>query len=222
MDREKAAEITDPKRVRNFARFFKRYMNISSVITAALPVPVTALGAIPTFKAQTTFLSVYTALFCFLALGFIFYSRHQLARLMFPEHFRDQLAYIQALSSTTGRMFRSWRFFVAFLPLLLIIISMVSLFWYHDFLDESINMVRARSTDEASSAESILATTQLGRIYGARRLIFSYLVIFLAAESAFMVMAIKEYLQDLVGLSEMDLILGPPKLAAETSSADAA
>ena len=37
-----------------------------------------------------------------------------------------------------------------------------------------------------------------------------YLGIFVFAESAFIVMAIKEYLQDLVRLSEIDLIRGKP------------
>jgi len=60
------AESVDPKRVRAFASFFKRYMSVSTLVVAALPIPVTALGAIPTFKAHTKLLSVYTPLFCFL------------------------------------------------------------------------------------------------------------------------------------------------------------
>jgi len=79
----KDIEPLEPRRVQTFAHFFKRYMTVSSVVTAALPIPVTAARLIPTFKAQIAILSTYTSLFCFLALGFIFYSRHQLARWMF-------------------------------------------------------------------------------------------------------------------------------------------
>ena len=73
----------EPRRVLEFVRFFKHYMNASSLVAAALPVPVTALQFIPTYSAHTKFLSVYSSLSCFLLLGFVFYSRHTLARWMF-------------------------------------------------------------------------------------------------------------------------------------------
>ena len=73
-----------PHRVIAFARFFKNYMGVSSIVAAALPIPVTSfdLIAVPTGMNKT--LSVYTSLFCFLTLGMIFFSRHALARYMFP------------------------------------------------------------------------------------------------------------------------------------------
>jgi hypothetical protein len=74
-----------PERVRAFARFFKNYMSISALVVASLPIPVTALKLIPTFKGQTGILSVYTPLFYFLTLGFIFYIRHFLAKAMFSD-----------------------------------------------------------------------------------------------------------------------------------------
>src|SRR5438046_1398210 len=84
MSNSNATLPTDPRRVRAFASFFKNYMSISSVIVAALPIPVTAFGALPTFADQKAILSTYTSLFCFLVLGFIFYVRHGLAHWMFP------------------------------------------------------------------------------------------------------------------------------------------
>ena len=80
----------EPQRVKRFAHFFKRYMSISSVVTAALPIPITAFNLIPTFSVHTKILSVYTPLFCFLLLGYVFYMRHQLARYMFPFEFEDK------------------------------------------------------------------------------------------------------------------------------------
>ena len=77
----------DPKRIRTFALFFKRYMSISALVVAALPIPVTSLNLIPTFGIHTKPLSVYTSLFCFLMLAYIFYRRHRLARLMFHEYY---------------------------------------------------------------------------------------------------------------------------------------
>src|SRR5947208_3712302 len=78
-----ATEPLEPRRVKAFARFFKNYMSVSTIVTAALPIPVTALGAIPTFKSQTAMFATYSSLFCFLLLAFIFYMRHGLARWMF-------------------------------------------------------------------------------------------------------------------------------------------
>jgi hypothetical protein len=83
MSTTERTEPISPRRVISFAKFFKNYMSISTIVTAALPIPVTSFGLIPTFHAQTKLLSVYTSLFCFLILGFIFYIRHELARIMF-------------------------------------------------------------------------------------------------------------------------------------------
>ncbi len=56
----------------------------------------------------------------------------------------------------------------------------------------------------------ILKTTELWQIPWSGGVMAFYLGIFVFAESAFIIMAIKEYLQDLVKLSEMDLICGKP------------
>ena len=77
-------QAPEPSRVRQFLTFFKNYMSLSSLVVAALPIPVTMLGFIPTYAAQTKLLSVYTSLFCFLLLGFVFYSRRSLANHFFP------------------------------------------------------------------------------------------------------------------------------------------
>src|SRR5260370_8145900 len=69
--------------MRGFATYFKDYMGISSLVTAALPIPVTAAKLIPTYSAQAKFLSLYTSLFCFLLLGFVFFVRDRLVGVMF-------------------------------------------------------------------------------------------------------------------------------------------
>src|SRR2546427_3963257 len=63
---------TQASRVKGFAAFFKSYMSVWSLVVAALPIPVGAFKLIPTFESQRSYLSVYTSLFCFLSLGFIF------------------------------------------------------------------------------------------------------------------------------------------------------
>src|SRR4051794_10016755 len=79
-----------PTRVRNFASFFKNYMSIWAVVVAALPIPITSLRLIPVIEDQQGVLSTYTTLFCFLALGYIFYSRHRLAKFFFPDYYVEK------------------------------------------------------------------------------------------------------------------------------------
>lgn len=189
----------DPARVRAFAVFFKRYMSVSTLVVASLPIPVTSLGFIPTFSAQTKSLSVYSTLFCFLTLGFIFYSRHQLARIMFPEYFESR--------SSVKRM---WRTIVSLLPLFFIASSIVLVFQYHDVLNLSVSKIIGQNGySETIETKRILAETSLSRIWYSSRLMILYIGIFLTAEAAFIMMAIKEYLQDLIGLTELGLINGP-------------
>ena len=228
----------EPARVRAFAHFFKRYMSISSVVTASLPIPVTALHVIPTFAVQTKVLSTYTPLFCFLILGFIFYNRHQLARLMFPEYFvRPRITDVRILNL----MLTIRRNFIVFFPLVLIVLSLFCVFRYHEILNDAISNIRSSLIEEVKKGETdekdtslqiivnkikdkknikeklsdkwILSETDRGVLYNYNSsiLMVYYMAIFITAEASFILMAIKEYLQDLVGLTEMDLIHGPLK-----------
>ncbi len=220
----------EPTRVKNFARFFKNYMSVSAIVAAALPIPVTAFKLIPTYKAHTSLLSTYTSLFCFLLLGFIFYSRHQLARLMFPRFFSF---YSPDVDLTVRGMRELMRFFVAILPGLLIISSLICVYLYHSVLDRSVGgflnkpvLMSSQPLDVTSHREyasptptpaptpkpktsvDILDSVESWELPESGLLVLLYLGIFLFAESAFIIMAIKEYLQDLVKLSEIDLIEG--------------
>jgi hypothetical protein len=210
---ERRALPNEPIRVKKFAAFFKSYMSISAVVAAALPIPVTSLKLIPTYKVQTSLLSTYTSLFCFLLLGFIFYSRHSLARLMFPEVFGKTAV---AGSSKRGRHFsgtRSMQFLVGILPALLILSSLGCVFAYHSKLDYSLAKLTGSATPEVAgrfpdTTAALLQAQSLEIPEGTLLMIF-YLGIFLFAESAFIVMALKEYLQDLLKVSELDLVAGP-------------
>jgi hypothetical protein len=127
-------------RVQAFASFFKNYMSVSSVVVASLPIPVASLHLIKTYSAQTKMFSVYTSLFCFLILGFIFFSRHSLGRIMFVD------------KSAPAR-----RFLVGSLPLLLILGSFLMVFLYQNLLRNSLLVAKARE----------LATQQGGEVSSA-------------------------------------------------------
>lgn len=257
---------SSPERLRAFVLFFKSYMSLSSLLTAALPIPVAAFQLIPTYQAQTKILSVYTPLFCFLILGFIFYSRHILARLMFPEFFGK--AYAKAHMIKFGPFMTSAiRSIIRIMPLCLIVLSIIFAFTYHFLLDESINdrrrslraelgisdlmIVRRRAESELNAKIDVqkrlnipiseedkmsneseskkiesmkIREEELEKIYSdriksdevlktdrglityANTLMVLYIATFLTAEACFILMAIKEYLQDLMRLTEMDLI----------------
>jgi len=186
-------------------------MSISAIVVAALPIPVTSLGLIPTFSAQTKLLSVYTPLFCFLTLGLLFYLRHQFARIMFPGIYYPGNFLLNRFlrSSLTG-----------LIPLLLIAGSVVSVFQYNDVLVLNANMIKEKRLQstvpltlpeeekdrDPLSFSNILRHTEMNDIPYGSRLMILYLAIFMLAEAAFILMALKEHLQDLMKVSESDLL----------------
>jgi len=178
---------SEPVRIAGFARFFKQYMNVSSVVAASIPIPVTSLHVIPTFSAQTGYLSAYTSLFCFLLLAFAFYLRHAVAGWMFP-----------------GR--KKMRWLLAVLPGILIVGSLLLIFAYHYTVQLSVqDLVQAGA--EGTTAE-ILKSADPADIPRPLTLSVCYVGLFLCVEAAFILMALREYLQELLGLSDLDLIHG--------------
>jgi hypothetical protein len=168
-----------PRRVIAFAHFFKNYMGVSSVVVAALPIPVTSLDLISVPAGMSKILSVYTSLFCFLILGMIFFSRHTLARYMFPS-----LGFKRTSFTILIRVFTH--------PLVYIIACIFCVINYHN----QVGWMKVGVVE----AHNILTMAAI-----------SYLGIFIFAEVSFILMAIKEYLQDLLKLSEIDLIMEPSK-----------
>ena len=221
------ATPTDPSRIKGFARFFKNYMSLSALVAASLPIPVTAFGLIPVFAAHKLVLSVYTPMFCFLLLGFAFYSRHQLARVFFPRvvFLRERVPETVISQSddesepvVEGRRRAGMVLIVMkYLPLLLIVVTMVLIYCYHFLLDQAVASIVDRGFTGSSVAldERVLSREEFNAalkessgpmIPYTGLIMMSYLGIFLCAEGAFILMAIKEYLQDLLGITEKELI----------------
>lgn len=237
---------TDPQRVEAFANFFKKYMSISTVVAAALPIPVTSLRLIPTYYFQTQLLSVYASLFCFLVLAFIFYNRQVLARWMFIYYFAGLPPYYLSVvtsvaeSVTYGgyaetpeerakreerqrqrdlnqeREERRWKrsrairdIAISVIPLFLILLSLLCVFAYHATLTHSVRLYQ-QLTDATSrlSFDEVLQQADQTRISDDSLLMLLYLGIFVTAEAAFVLMAIKEYLQDYLRLDDEKLISG--------------
>ncbi len=241
-------------------------MSVSSIVVAALPIPVTSFGLIPTFKAQTKFLSVYTSLFCFLLLAYVFYRRHALAKTVFKDYLANKSTMHSNAVKTFLTAFKTW--IINIFPLLLILFSLCCVLMYHSILTYKINEVGAHllyreimttgnfhsylkndeeqmdrsvmdfmlnnsfdavkrniiliptsntsingpgyewllNKAEKYSTKEVLSNGELHMIEKYYFLILLYLGIFLSAEAAFILMAIKEYLQEVIGIEEIKLI----------------
>jgi len=188
--------------IQKFGRFFTGYMSTASLVTAALPIPVRSLHLIPAFASQEKFMSTYTSMSCFLVFAYVFYSRHTLTRWMFArrgEHFIV-------------------RFWVSVLPVLFLCCSIACAIAYHHELGGALDALAAAGARLPSSV--LLSKIDDREIPGSGRLIVEYLGMFVFAESAFVLMAIREYLQDVLKLEERELIFGvdPKKLGARQVS----
>jgi hypothetical protein len=183
-------QSTDPVRIRTFATYFRNYMGISSIVTAALPIPVTLAKFIPIYSFQTKFFSVFTSLFCFLLLAYIFYRRHALAPLMFP--------YLRQRPNVRGSAT------VSNLPAYCILGCLISVVVYLLCLGISVNASRPGI---ATFNEFLQSADPSEVPIGFQLLLFvCYLGIFLWAMGAFVLMAIKEFLQDTLGITEHELL----------------
>jgi hypothetical protein len=176
--------------IQKFGRFFIGYMSTASLVTAALPIPVRSLHLISAFASQEKFVNTYTSMSCFLVFAYVLYSRHTLARWMF---------------SRRGEHF-AVRFWVSVLPVLFLGCSIGCAIAYHHELVEALDALAAAGARLPSSV--LLSKIDDREIPGSGRLIVVYLGMFVFAESAFVLMAIREYLQDVLKLEERELISG--------------
>jgi len=180
-----------PTRLAGFANFFKGYMSVSTVVAASIPIPVASWKLIPMYAQQRGFLTVYASLFCFLLLAFVFSVRHRLAGPMF---FRGRLGGV-----------------VAALPAVFIGLTLACIVGYHALIQQSIGQLRELgfSTKTMKDLLDQIDATQIP--YGIE-LAACYLGIFIFAELAFVLMAMREYLQDLLHLDEVSLLRGLPRV----------
>ncbi len=186
-EREKAETAADSRlRIRLFANFFKSYMSVSTIVVAAVPIPVSAWKLIPLYAQQKQFLMVYSSLFCYLLVAFVFSIRHWLARRMFARGMRG-----------------SW---VAVVPLVCILGSVGCICEYHNLLGQSTEQLRSLGLS-ATTGELLEKMDSTEIPYGLG-LAACYMGFFLFAEAAFVLMAIREYLQDVLQLNERELLHG--------------
>lgn len=161
-------------------------MSVSAIVAASIPIPVAALRLIPTYAQQRGFLSVYASLFCFLLVAFVFSIRHALATRLFAGGPRAAL--------------------LTALPGVFILLTMGCIFGYHATLNRSLQSWHELGVVAPSS--ELLDKADYLEIPDSLTLASYYLGIFLFAELAFVLMAMREYLQDSLNLDEDALLQG--------------
>jgi hypothetical protein len=189
-ERNQAAQSRST-RLAVFANFFKGYMSVSTIVAAAIPIPITSWKLIPIYSQQRGFLTVYSSLFCFLLLAFVFSIRHRLAGPMFSRGWMGGL--------------------IAALPAVFILLTLACIVTYHAFIKQSLEQLRELGLSLTTT--ELLDKVDATEIPYATELAACYLGIFIFAELAFVLMAIREYLQDLLHLDEVALLRGKARVA---------
>jgi hypothetical protein len=207
-------------RLKNFANFFKGYMGGMPLITAALAPILTLAKAIPVFESQKTSLATFSGLFGFLLVAWIFFARGTFVPLMTNSLTRavsdsnETPSPVVALAQLLKRDIP--RIFIMMLPLSLIILSAYSYISYSQRLDSALDAVlNPGGTDprglSAQSDPRQFMLQKMGAnqtIPGATMLQVTYLGIFLSAELAFVLMALREYAYGTLHISEHDVLSG--------------
>ncbi len=116
---------------------------LAALLLGLLPVPYVALGLLPVYHMHARFLVFYTPVVCLLVLGYLFYVRDIVARVLFAEVIASGTApdpeYDEAeegLSRGLGIRLRSAIFI--FLPIILLGVSLYCLTRYVDRFTDSV------------------------------------------------------------------------------------
>lgn len=193
------AQATTQNRLSVFAGAFKNYMGVMPVVTAALAPLLTFLKAIPTYESQRTTLATLSGILGFLMLAWLFYVRRTIA---------------------LGSLIRGFRFLINITPFLLIVCTLASFIGYFQILgkstDAALKLVQedpAKYVEQDKSlkfktANDVLKHWDDRPIPRSPWLQLVYLGIFLSAECAFVMMALREYINDTRRVSELEWMFG--------------
>ncbi|HEY3936927.1 MAG TPA: hypothetical protein VGL97_05830 [Bryobacteraceae bacterium] len=177
------AQESQQNRLQAFSNVFKGYMGVMPIVTAALAPLLTAMNVLPTYDSERKPLALIAGVLGFLLLAWLFYVRRTIS---------------------LGSLQPGYRTFFNFCPLLLIAGSIVCYVCYANTLDASIAAIpgtHSRSTllGDWSHDNAIPYAVPLQLLY---------LGMFLFAEAAFVMMALREYANDVRHISELEWMFG--------------
>jgi hypothetical protein len=229
---------------RSYAGPARTMLALCALAVALLPIPVALLHLVPTYRTQGLFLSFYAPTICLLVLGYLFYIRDTLARILFadlvePLPERDPY-YREPLRLSMRRVFLQLRRgFLIILPVVLVGISFYCVKEYAARFAQSVeiasNLSRQQQDPRGTSASPapalhgldqsslglarlrrhVLDTTAIDDVPLFADLTALYIGAFVAILAALNVMGLKEYAMDAMGVTEEDLVLGPESADGE-------
>lgn len=181
-----------------FAEAFKSYMGVMPLVAAALAPLLTFLKALHAYESQKTTLATLSGILGFLLLAWVFYVRRTIA---------------------LGSVTKGPRFIFNLLPFLLIVGAISCFVAYSHALEKSVNQAledsKGLSYKVDNQAYPFTARSDVLQHWGddhvipdSTRLQLLYLGIFLCPESAFVVMALREYINTKRNLSELEWMFG--------------
>jgi hypothetical protein len=187
-----AAQQADQKtRLQVFANVFKSYMGVMPLVTAALAPLLTAMNVLPMYGPQRKALATIAGMLGFLLLAWLFYVRRTIA---------------------LGSITHGYRTLFNFLPLVLILGSIAGYVAYASKLDASVAAIQqglVQQKEPAQTRSQILASwTNDHAAPQMLELELLYLGMFLSAEAAFVMMAMREYAIDVLGMTEQEWMYG--------------
>jgi hypothetical protein len=168
-------------------------MSVMPIVTAALAPILTFLKAIPMYESERTTLATLSGILGFLLLAWLFYVRRTIA---------------------LGSLVRGFRFLINMTPFLLIVGTLAAYLGYSQLLQRSLDSALDQAkkgqwtyTDadravEYKTRSDVLHHWTDRSIPSAVPLQLLYLLIFLAPECAFVLMALREYINDTRPVSE--------------------
>lgn len=192
-------QASTQNRLSVFAGAFKSYMGVMPLVTAALAPLLTVLKALPTYESQRTTLATLSGVLGFLMLAWLFYVRRTIA---------------------LGSLVRGFRFLINITPFLLIVGTLACFIGYFQILGESTdaalklaaeNQWKYVAQDKSlpfNTGTDVLKHWDDRAIPNSASLQLVYLGIFLSAECAFVMMALREYINDTRRISELGWMFG--------------
>jgi len=194
------AQTATQNRLRVFANAFKGYMGVMPLVTAALAPLLTFLKAIPMYESQRTTLATLSGVLGFLLLAWLFYVRRTIA---------------------LGSLVKGFRFLINMIPFLLNVGTVASFMGYFQILGTSTGTaleladkehwkyyVEKDNPIEFKTGSDVLRHWDDRPIPHSTSLELLYLAIFLSAECAFVLMALREYINDSRQVSELEWMFG--------------
>jgi hypothetical protein len=184
-----------------FTSPLRHYTGMWCLFVAALPIVVTRFGLIPVYESQKNLLPAYASFFCLLSLAYVFSQRHRLARAMFAARLLwsdldpAQSKKPNPLSINGG--------------LAGMILGALGCAAIYLWAFEGGRTSRDFPALPPSSMNAVL-------------LALSFITMFLLASGAFAIVAVREHMQRVLGLSDAEVITGLPRSAEPPTTTSAA